>query len=252
MITQSKLLAVGPNDFLVVSFDLEWVKNYRIKDGNRPFCFSFVYCLLPKNIFLVDEQFEFGFHSYYIEHEDEIPALVKIANQICGDFLSLGNFAVVGHQLSSDIAVLINYLKQERLEHIVLLKQMWKTRDRKGIPGKGRVFDTRYDMASMLTGKSRRLVDVCDEFGLEVSQPELGSFSMTQMHRCFLENRDYSIAQKLSVLNIRHSLSAALLYILFFQGMKPERAICVNKMLYKNLHPYFEYVNGDGFAMLLK
>lgn len=71
--------------------------------------------------------------------------------------------------------------------------------------------DTRFDAGHLLTGTSRRLVDVCTELGLDVTQPELRGTSMTALHRRWLEHGDTTAREKISVLNVRHSLSTAYL-----------------------------------------
>lgn len=53
------------------------------------------------------------------------------------------------------------------------------------------------------------------------------------------------------VLNIRHSLSSALLYLIAKARNKPVRAVNVNKILFHNLNGHFSYVNGDEFRALL-
>jgi len=39
---------------LWASIDVEWTKNYRIKNGNRPFCYSLVYVAVPSTAAPVD------------------------------------------------------------------------------------------------------------------------------------------------------------------------------------------------------
>jgi len=39
---------------LWASIDVEWTKNYRIKNGNRPFCYSVVYAAVPDTAASVD------------------------------------------------------------------------------------------------------------------------------------------------------------------------------------------------------
>lgn len=238
-----------PDKNIVLSFDLEWTKNYRVSGGNKPFCFSFVYfpsCNLPINI---EERLEFGFVARYIESNSEIPTLVKIADQILARFTDKGNVTVVGHQLSSDIAVLLHYQNVVRLDNFSLLRDLWRKRTNHNPKHRVSVFDTRYDLNGFLKGKSRRLVDVCVECNMDVTQPEITS-SMTKMHKDFIATRDRAIMERLLVLNIRHSLSAALLYLFFRLNFKPRTVINVNRILYRNLRNYFRYVEED-FQILL-
>ncbi|MGH3938587.1 MAG: hypothetical protein ACRDTG_08100 [Pseudonocardiaceae bacterium] len=73
-----------------------------------------------------------------------------------------------------------------------------------------RVIDTRYDTNHVLSCRSRRLVDVCTELGLDVTQPELRGTSMTALHRTWLTEGIPESRERVSVLNLRHSLSTAL------------------------------------------
>jgi hypothetical protein len=50
---------------------------------------------------------------------------------------------------------------------------------------------------------------VCTELGLDVTQPELRGTSMTALHRRWLEHGEAPAREKISVLNVRHSLSTA-------------------------------------------
>lgn len=68
---------------------------------------------------------------------------------------------------------------------------------------------SRQRQAHLPQGHSRRLVDVCTELGLDVTQPELRGTSMTALHRTRLETGDNEARAKISVLNVRHSLSTA-------------------------------------------
>jgi hypothetical protein len=71
------------------------------------------------------------------------------------------------------------------------------------------VIDTRFDAGHLLSGTSRRLVDVCGELRLDVTQPELARKSMTALHRDWLEHGDTEARERVTVLNLRHSLSTA-------------------------------------------
>ena len=70
--------------------------------------------------------------------------------------------------------------------------------------------DTRYDAGHVLACQSRRLVDVCADLRLDVIQPELRGASMTALHRRWLERGDATAREKITVLNLRHSLSTAI------------------------------------------
>lgn len=234
---------------LILGIDLEWTKNYRIKNGNKPFCFSFVYFESIKNFLMVERDLKFGFELYYIENEKEIFSLVnKIESRLKRFLKQEIKTYIVGHQLSSDISVILNLKERPKLNNITKLKKMW--RGRKNSRGKKlKVFDTRYDLEKFLTGKSRRLVDVCGELGLDVTQNEIRG-SMTKMQNSFLSNGDLSIFEKIAVLNLRHSLSAATLFNLFLNNQRVKKNINMNKVIYHNAKNHFHYLNQDSFTKL--
>lgn len=58
------------------------------------------------------------------------------------------------------------------LTSVGTLRDAWRQR-RASRPAYPRVIDTRYDVGHLLSGTSRRLVDVCSELRLDVTQPEL-------------------------------------------------------------------------------
>lgn len=66
---------------LWASIDVEWTKNYRIKNGNRPFCYSVVYAALPDTSSPVDlAELPFSYTSVYLEDPEETDALLATAN----------------------------------------------------------------------------------------------------------------------------------------------------------------------------
>lgn len=242
----------SPKRVTVVGFDLEWTKNYKIKNGNKPFCFSFVF--FPGDVALstVEKQLHFGFYLRYAEREEDMEDLIREANRILGDFLDYsGAMTIVGHQLSSDISVILNCPSGKQKSNFIRLKTLWQ--ERKQVPSKKRnleVFDSRYDLEVLLKKKSRRLVDVCEECRLEVVQPEISS-SMTKMQSNFYVSGEKKIMEKLSILNIRHSLSAAILFLIHRDKRKASMAINVNRILRRNLADQFDYVSGKEFEKLL-
>lgn len=250
MIEHKKEL-VGSTKNLVIGFDLEWTKNYKVKNGNKPFCFSFVFFEKLTRPTAIERDLEFGFYSCYCEESEDARLLVKKVDELLGKFLKLGiQITIVGHQLSSDIAVIINYTGEENAPNFVKLRELW--RNRKIVMGKDQlveVFDSRYDLTS-LSQKSRRLVDVCDECGLVVDQPEIVS-SMTKMQNDFYDGGDTKIMEMFSVLNIRHSLSAIILFLLSQRRSKLKKKMNVNKILFRNLEKYFAYVGTEAFKKLL-
>lgn len=76
-------------------------------------------------------------------------------------------------------------------------------------------------------------------------------YSMTKMQNDFYVSGDKQIMEKLSVLNIRHSLSAAILFLAQHENRIAKGVINVNRILHRNLTNHFDYVNGDAFKELL-
>ncbi|MBA3046957.1 hypothetical protein KJ863_00135 [Patescibacteria group bacterium] len=235
---------------LIVSFDLEWTKNYKIKNGNKPFCFSYIFFEPFADIAKTEKYLEFGLYLCYCENEDDISSLIKEANKILGKFFNMRKrMTMVGHQLSSDIAVMLKCDKKNKEIYFSQLKTLWRNR-KEAINKEVNVFDSRYDLNFFLKGKSRRLVDICEERRLDVVQPEL-KFSMTKMQNDFYSTGNKEIMEKLSVLNIRHSLSTAILFLLSEKNSMPKKSINVNRILYRNLKDIFSYARSKEFKKLL-
>ncbi|MCM2388798.1 hypothetical protein [Streptomyces albipurpureus] len=190
----------------IASIDVEWTKNYRIKNGNRPFCYSIVWLDLPAKSSTDLAVIPFAFTSVYVEDPAEGPDLVASAAatiHTAGEHADL----ITGHQLCSDLAVLAANADDDEpaLTHA---RGQWKQRRTK-TPATTPYLDTRYDAGHLLTGTSRRLVDVCTELGLDVTQPELRGASMPALHRRWTDQADTEGRERVSVLNLRHSLSTA-------------------------------------------
>jgi hypothetical protein len=104
----------------------------------------------------------------------------------------------------------------------------------------------------MLGGVSRRLVDVCADLRLDVTQPELRGTSMTALHRRWLETGDTSAREKISVLNLRHSLSTALDALCAAELCRWDAWLNVNQMLATGLRDAFAWTAGPTFTALLE
>lgn len=162
---------------LAASIDVEWSKNYKVKNGNRPFCYSVVWAELLKQRTPIDlGSIRWGFTSVYLDNDTERPDLIELVATDLTAVLGEADY-VTGHQLCSDLAVLAANTRSVP-QAIRQAQQAWHDRrtDRK-------VIDTRFDAGHLLTGTSRRLVDVCTELHLDVTQPELARKSMTALHR---------------------------------------------------------------------
>lgn len=241
MIIIEKRLRTRP---AVASFDLEWTKNYRIRNGNRPFCFSLVTLAPRANPEALARTGAIGVYSAYIEREDETADLLREADRVLREVLQ-PECVLVGHQLSSDLSVMLR--AGLNLHHVAAARRAWTTRRK---PDGMTVVDTRYDIDRFLTQKSRRLVDVCHDCRLSVDQPELTG-SMTKMQREYLEKQSDAIRERLTILNIRHALSAALVFLLWKRRRRPARRVNVNRILGHALSDHVGYVTERGFQRLL-
>jgi len=192
-----------PGCRLVASIDVEWTKNYKVRNGNVPFCWSVIW-LQVRDGTAIPVPRDFAFTSVYVTGGSETQELISGADAQIGRMLARADM-LVGHQVSSDLAVLRS-ASVEPLPAVDELRARWHAR--RG-PGVGlAVVDSRYDAGGILRGASRRLVDVCTELGLDVTQPELARTSMTALHRRWLDCGDLSARERISVLNLRHGLSA--------------------------------------------
>ena len=65
-----------------ISLDTEWTKNYKIKNGNKPFAFSIIFFnedIDTKDI--INESLEFKFISVYVDNDEEFPILINLLNK---------------------------------------------------------------------------------------------------------------------------------------------------------------------------
>ncbi len=234
---------------LIVGFDVEWTKNYQQKRANRAFCFSLVWVRAepPEDISTLERTLAFGFVSGYAESEAECQDLCQYANRSVDQILAPTN-VIVGHQFSSDLAVLLA-CSDERLPAVERLQGSWRARRKPGVERAVGVFDTRYDLSTSKSAESNKLVHVCPAWNLLVPQPEIQG-SMTKMQRDFYRNHSVLILEKIAVLNLRHSLSSLLLYLFHHYG-RPMRSVNINTILYHNLSEYFDYVHSEQFRQLL-
>lgn len=234
-----------------ISLDTEWTKNYKIKNGNKPFAFSIIFFNDDiEKMDIINEKLQFKFISVYIDSAEEFPQLINLLNE----YLDSSKFKLlVGHQVISDLHTFVHYSEHyNNINSNNINKWISYFKDRKN---NNRIFDTRFDIKNRLTTKSRRLVDVCFDMKIRnqkdpYKQPELNK-SMTALHREFIQNKDNSIREKLSVMNIRHNLSSILVYELYKSNIFLEKFININKILYINLKPYFNYVKTDTFKDIM-
>ena len=233
----------------LASIDVEWTKNYRVKNGNRPFCYSIIWLDLPTSGTSDLAEVPVGYTSVYVEEASETAALVRSAAtalRVAAESADL----ITGHQLCSDLAVLAASADRP-LQPITNARKAWKER-RCPEDGDPRYLDTRFDAGHLLTGTSRRLVDVCTELGLDVTQPELRSTSMTALHRRWLMFNDTQARERISVLNVRHSLSTA--YVAAHAaglGRWAPQGLNVNAVLARVCDGAWSWITSKTFTSLL-
>lgn len=233
---------------LWASLDVEWTKNYRVKNGNKPFCYSVVYLSLPTLGPIDVDELPFSYTSVYIEDPDETGALLASANDAVRTAFACADM-VIGHQFTSDLGVLAN-AASDPLPDVALARRTWLERRTHALPDR-RVIDTRYDTDHVLTGTSRRLVDVCTDLDLDVTQPELRGTSMTALHRDYLTTRATEARERISVLNLRHSLSTALVALRATGHARWAGTLNVNRLLTTELHDAFTWLHHPIFTNLL-
>lgn len=231
----------------VVALDIEWTKNYKIKNGSRPFCYSMVLLSWPPDgpCSIADYPTTFGFKSVYVTSAgDESDLITSLDRDLQGWLMS--DSILTGHQLSSDLSVIQNAADGRSLPGVQGVYDLWRTRQATG----SRVFDTRYDVSSLPLGHSRRLVDVCANLKLDVVQPELARASMTKLQNEFLVTGEPLIREQILTLNVRHSLSTAMVACLGM-GLVSMAARNVNDLLHQEMWDLVEYVSSPPFERLL-
>jgi hypothetical protein len=192
----------------VAAIDVEWSMNYRIRGGNVPFCYSVAWLALPCGEASTSlDAARFWYASAFVQNATQVSDLGGEADAALACLMSHASL-IAGHQLCSDLAVL-TAAATTRPAAITAATTAWQQR-RQERPGQPRFLDTRYDAGHILDCPSRRLADVCADLRLDVTQPELRGTSMTALHRRWLESGDDTAREKITVLNLRHSLSTVL------------------------------------------
>jgi len=240
--------AAPAGTLLAAAIDVEWSKNYRVRGGNVPFCYSVAWLALSGED-VTPGTFGFWYTSAYVHGTDETGDLVAGADSALLKILEHADL-IAGHQLSSDLAVLAA-AADARLLGITAAQVAWRRRGQL-LPHGPRLLDTRYDTRHVLQRASRRLVDVCAELCLDVTQPELRGTSMTALHRRWLEHAETSAREKITVLNLRHALSTALVAANVAGLASWPPGLNVNKILAAGLDGALGWPGDPVFAALLE
>ncbi len=243
-----------PDTRLLAAIDVEWSKNYRVRGGNVPFCYSVVWLALPASDASTRlEAARFWYTSAYVQDASESPDLVAGADAALGRLMEHASL-IAGHQLCSDLGVLAAADPAAR-PAVAAAATAWRQR-REASPSQPRFLDTRYDAGHLLACQSRRLVDVCADLRLDVTQPELRGTSMTALHRRWLQDGDVAAREKITVLNLRHSLSTAMVAARAAGLAHWQPGLNVNRLLARELgdaygwlaHPVFTALLGESNA----
>lgn len=96
--------AAPPGTVLAAAIDVEWSKNYRVRGGNVPFCYSVAWLALSRED-VRPGSFGFWYTSAYVHGTGETGDLVASADSALLRILECASL-IAGHQLSSDLAVL--------------------------------------------------------------------------------------------------------------------------------------------------
>jgi len=237
-----------PGTSLLASIDVEWTKNYRRKNGNVPFCFSVAWLALPSGVSAVTDTTRFWHTSVYVDDDGERGDLITAAGSALEGIARRASL-VTGHQLCSDLAVLAASA-DGRPTAIEAARSAWRQR-RQAVPDQPAYLDTRYDAGHVLVCQSRRLVDVCTELRLDVTQPELRGASMTALHRRWTEHGDITAREKITVLNLRHSLSTAIVAARAAGLAQWQPGLNINRLLASELGSTIGWAASPAFTRLL-
>jgi hypothetical protein len=239
-----------PGTLLIAAVDVEWSKNYRVRGGNVPFCYSAVWLTLPQRAGVASlDKSSFWYTAAYVQDANETKELVATADRTLTGLLGHADL-LAGHQLSSDLAVLAAAANAP-LSGVAAARTAWHER-RLTLDSGRRILDTRYDAGHVLLCASRRLVDVCADLQLDVTQPELRGTSMTALHRQWLETGDMAAREKIAVLNLRHSLSTALVAAHAAGLGSWQPGLNVNRLLAQELGEAYGWLASPAFDALLR
>jgi hypothetical protein len=237
-----------PGFRLLAALDVEWSKNYRVKGGNVPFCFSVAWLPLPADDDVNTDTTPFWYASAYVEDDGERADLITAADSALG-CLTIHARVIAGHQLCSDLAILAAATGKD-MPAITAATTAWRQR-RNAKPSPPSFLDTRYDAGHVLACHSRRLVDVCADLRLDVTQPELRGTSMTALHRRWIELGDTTAREKITVLNLRHSLSTAIVAARAVGLARWQPGLNVNQLLARELGSQLGWTASPAFTALL-
>ncbi|MFF0225348.1 hypothetical protein [Streptomyces sp. NPDC004629] len=235
----------------IASIDVEWTKNYRIKNGQRPFCYSVAWLDLPVGRTPDLDGAPFEWSSVYVDEPGEMDTLIRHA-AVCVTSAAETATIITGHQFCADLSLLQANAPADAVPALEAAREQWRQR-RDADPDTSHYVDTRYDAGHLLAGVSRRLVDVCTELGLDVTQPELLNKSMPAWHRLWVEDGDAEGRERVSVLNLRHSVSTAYVAALTAGlAQRPDTGLNVNRAIAEGAKGAWDWLETPTFTALLE
>ena len=237
-----------PGTLLAAAIDVEQSKNYRARGGNVPLCYSVAWLALSRED-AAPGSFGFWYTSAYVHGTSETGDLVTSADSALLKTLKCTS-PIARHQLSSDLAGLAAAADAPLLG-VTAAQVGWQRRGQL-LPGGPRLLDIRYDTEHLLQRASRQLVDVCTEQDLDVTQPELHGTSMTAVHHRWLKRDETLAREKITVLNLRHALSTALVAAHIARLASWPPGLNVNKILATKLDGALGWLDDPMFAALLE
>jgi len=93
-----------PGCRLVASIDVEWTKNYKVRNGNVPFCWSVIW-LQVRDGTAIPVPRDFAFTSVYVTGGSETQELISGADAQIGRMLARADM-LVGHQEAYSACIL--------------------------------------------------------------------------------------------------------------------------------------------------
>jgi hypothetical protein len=238
-----------PRVRLLAAMDVEWSKNYQIRGGNVPFCYSAIWLALPADDASIGlESARFWYTAAYVQDAGEGADLVAGTDAALACLMQHASL-IAG---TSSAATWGSWPRQtrQRGQQSRPAATAWRRR-REDFSGQPRFLDTRYDAGHLLACQSRRLADVCAALCLDVTQPELRGISMTALHRRSLQDGDVTTREKITVLNLRHSLSTVLVAARAAGLAHWQPGLNVNRLLARELGSAFGWLAHPVFTALL-
>lgn len=244
----------------IVAIDTEWAKNWKAAEKFVPFCAT-VHVLYPPDApeILDPDRWAMDAELYFRSVDESVQDYAEAVDRILARQLS-GPTVVVGHQITSDLHVL-RQLAGIRLPAVESVLAGFAAR-RTLLDGCKDVIvrDTRYDIASRQTGNgAEKLRNVSLRLRVFAVQNELRVGSLTKIFNQFRIDGDRGKMERLIVLNWRHALQTALVWLvdsnphcLLRNGDLGGEFLLTNRAQYEMGHRHIEYLRSPEFLETLQ